>query len=62
MKTIHTLYDDEIVSQEAIEDWFHQKGLQDEEEFDLQFAKVIREKVKPLIEWLNEDSDEEESE
>ncbi len=44
---IHALYDDEIVQEKSILQWFHSE----------QKFPEVRQKVKPLIEWLEEDDE-----
>lgn len=48
-KVVHVLYDQDILSDEAIFKWFAK----------LASSSQIKEKMKPLIEWLEEDEDSE---
>ena len=54
-KTIHFLYELDVLSEDAIMSWF-------EADEDLtSFQKGFRAKVKPFIEWLQESEDDEDS-
>ncbi len=55
---IHILYDIDVISEESILHWFKVKPEADEEESLVKdkFAAKIRTSVKPLIEWLQEES------
>ncbi len=57
--SIHLLYDLEIVSEDAILLWYEEKGSKDDgtEQDRVEFAAKIRQNVKPLIEWLQEDEE-----
>ena len=63
-KTMQMLYDDDVIQEETILKWYKEppvdEGEDEDEDFDDGFAEVIREKVKPLIDWL-EESEEEDS-
>ena len=54
-KTIHFLYELDVLSEDAIMSWF-------EADEDLtSFQKGFRAKVKPFIDWLQESEDDEDS-
>ena len=65
-KTIHYMFDKlEILSEEAILAWYYDESDEEEEGIDAssktnqEISKKLRQKLKPLIEWLEEEDDDE---
>merc|ERR1712098_159656 len=61
-KTVHFMYDEmDLLSEEAILDWYHDTEDDDSPTSCTNeiISKRLKQKLKALIEWLNENSDEE---
>ena len=68
-KTIHYMFDKlDMLSEEAILAWYYDENDDEDGGSDASFkanqiiSKKLRQKLKPLIDWLNEDDDEESEE
>ena len=60
-KIVHFMYDTDVLSDDAILDWYHNAGSDEEDDDELPNANagdMVRQKMKPLIKWLEEESDE----
>lgn len=53
---LHCLYEEDVVSEDAVFKWFKDNSGEDPD-----FGMSLRKKVKPFLEWLQEDSDDDES-
>ncbi len=59
---IHLLYELDVVSEDSILRWYRRGADGRDEDGDEEFAEEIRRKVKPLIEWLQEEDSSSEDE